>query len=134
MLPGSHIVPEPRLSLGRGNLGGRAVFERTLRNIRDIRSITGPSVPIKALGGIFTADDAFQALAAGATSVELLTGLVYEGVKVARRINAGLLRLLDERGIASVEALIGSGTTDVAEGSRPNVTTSVSESANRRSA
>jgi dihydroorotate dehydrogenase (fumarate)/dihydroorotate dehydrogenase len=134
MLPGSHIVQEPRLSLGRGNLGGRAVFERTLRNIHDVRSISGPSVPIKALGGIFTADDAFRAIAAGATTVELLTGLVYEGVAVARRINAGLLRLLDERGIASVEALIGSGAGDAVQTARTDLTTSAPQSADRRSA
>jgi dihydroorotate dehydrogenase (fumarate)/dihydroorotate dehydrogenase len=111
MLPGSHIVPEPRLSLGRGNLGGRAVFERTLQNIRDVRSVTGPTTAIKALGGIFSAEDAYRAMAAGASSVELLTGLVYEGVAVARRINAGLLRLMDARGISDVRALIGSETS-----------------------
>jgi dihydroorotate dehydrogenase len=112
MLPGSHIVAEPRLSLGRGNLGGRAVFERTLQNIRDVRAVAGSTVPIKALGGIFDAEDAYRALAAGATSVELLTGLVYEGWTVARRINEGLLRLMDERGIPDVPALIGSAAAD----------------------
>jgi dihydroorotate dehydrogenase len=107
MLPGSHIVAEPRLSLGRGNLGGRAVFARTLQNIRDVRAVAGPTVQIKALGGIFDAEDAWRAIAAGATSVELLTGLVYEGFDVARQINTGLLRLLEERGVSSVRALIG---------------------------
>lgn len=107
MLPGSHIVAEPRLSLGRGNLSGRAVFERTLQNIRDVRAITGSRAAIKALGGIFSAEDAYRAIAAGATSVELLTGLVYEGWTIARQINSGLLRLMDERGIPNVRALIG---------------------------
>jgi dihydroorotate dehydrogenase len=134
MLPGSHIVPEPRLSLGRGNLGGRAVFERTLQNIREVRSVAGPSVPIKALGGIFTADDAYRAIAAGASSVELLTGLVYEGVAVAHRINAGLLRLMTERGVPNVSALIGSDQPGSVQGGRPADTVSASLSADRRSA
>jgi dihydroorotate dehydrogenase len=111
MLPGSHIAAEPRLSLGRGNLGGRAVFERTLQNIRDVRAVAGPNVQIKALGGIFDAEDAWRAIAAGASSVELLTGLVYEGWAVAHRINSGLLRLLDASGLPDLRALIGSERT-----------------------
>jgi dihydroorotate dehydrogenase len=60
---------------------------------------------------VFDAEDTWRAIAAGASSVELLTGLVYEGWAVAHRINAGLLRLLDERGVPDVRALIGSETS-----------------------
>jgi len=113
MLPGSHIVAEPRLSLGRGNLGGRAVFGKTIQNIHDVREVTGGRVPIKALGGIFSAEDAYEAIAAGASSVELLTGLIYEGWTVARRINQGLLRLMDQRGVENVRALVGGAAAPV---------------------
>ena len=61
MLPGSRIEPEPKLSLGRGNLGGRDVYPGTIQNIRDVRAITGERTQIKALGGIFTAEDAYHA-------------------------------------------------------------------------
>jgi dihydroorotate dehydrogenase len=121
MLPGSHIVAEPRLSLGRGNLGGRAVFPRTIENIRDVHAVTRGRIAIKALGGIFTPEDAFTALAAGASSVELLTGLVYEGWAVAKRINTGLLRLLELQGIPSVRELVGSGADPLAASASPAV-------------
>jgi dihydroorotate dehydrogenase len=106
-LPGAHIAPEPGLSLGRGNLSGRAVFGRTLQNVTDVYGATRGRLAIKALGGVFTAQDAFDAIAAGASSVELLTGLVYEGWSVAQRINAGLLELMGARSIPNVEALRG---------------------------
>jgi dihydroorotate dehydrogenase len=109
LLPGSHIVAEPRLSLGRGNLGGRRVLPKTLDNVRADAEVARGRIGIKALGGISRGEDAFEALAAGASAVELLTGLVYEGWQVANRINDRLLRLMDAAGIADVEALVGSG-------------------------
>jgi dihydroorotate dehydrogenase len=108
MLPGARIAAEPRLSLGRGNLGGRDAFPSTLENIRDVHAITRGRTQIKALGGIFSAEDAYDAIAAGASAVELLTGLIYEGWAIASRINRGLLRLMDQRGVADVRALVGS--------------------------
>ncbi|MBI4494982.1 MAG: dihydroorotate dehydrogenase 2 [Chloroflexi bacterium] len=100
--------PQPRLSVGRGTVTGRPLFARTLQAIRDLREVTKGKAAIRARGGIFSGADAFQAIAAGATTVELLTALVYEGWGVARRINAELLALLDQEGIPSLEALRGS--------------------------
>jgi dihydroorotate dehydrogenase len=114
-LPGSMTVPEPRLSQGKGNLTGRLVLGNTLRNIRDVYRATDGSVAIKALGGISTAADAFEAIAAGANTIELLTGLVYEGWSVAANINRGLLRLLDRAGVPDVAQLRGVKLDEPAE-------------------
>ena len=113
-LPGSRIEVEPRLSNGRGNLSGRAVLAGTIQNVRDVYAATGGRVPIKALGGIFTGQDAFDAVAAGASCVELLTGLVYEGWSVAQRINAELLELLTKASIPDIRALRGRAPTPAA--------------------
>jgi dihydroorotate dehydrogenase len=110
-LPGSHIVPEPRLAQGRGNLSGKAVFGKTLQNVQDVYQATGGRLAIKALGGVFTARDAFEAIAAGASAVELLTGLVYQGWTIAQKINTGLLELMSSHGIANVVELRGRSTT-----------------------
>jgi dihydroorotate dehydrogenase (fumarate)/dihydroorotate dehydrogenase len=106
-LPGSQVRPEPKLSLGRGAMGGRPVRPYTMEYLHDVYAITGNRLAVKALGGIFTAEDAWEAIAAGASSVELLTAFVYRGPAVAREINTGLLRLLDERGVTSIRALRG---------------------------
>jgi len=100
-------VKENRLSVGYGTLTGRPLFQQTLKVIRDVYELTRGQCAIKATGGIFTAEDAFEAIAAGATSVEILTGFLYEGWGIAKSINRGLLNLMDESNIDNVQALRG---------------------------
>lgn len=60
-----------------------------------------------ASGGISTAEDAYAKIRAGASLVGLLTALVYEGPGIVRRINRGLIRLLQRDGIASLAEAVG---------------------------
>jgi dihydroorotate dehydrogenase len=105
------LVKEKRLSVGQGTLTGRPAFQKMLKIVRDLFETTKGNCCIKAAGGIFSAKDAFDAIAAGATTVEMVTGFGYEGWRIARNINEGLLRLLDERGIEDVSALRGLNTS-----------------------
>jgi dihydroorotate dehydrogenase (fumarate)/dihydroorotate dehydrogenase len=100
-------VDEPRLAVGCGGLSGRPLFPEMLRVVGDVYRATQGRLPIKARGGIFTPEDAFTAIAAGATTVEVYSGFIYEGWTIARTINRGLLGLLDRHGIADVGALRG---------------------------
>jgi len=108
-IPGSLVVEEPRLSAKIGNLSGRAIYQKTLANIRDIYQETKGKIVIKARGGIHNSMDAFEAFRAGASTVELHTGLIYEGPSVARNICRGLLKLMDLWGFKSISEVIGSG-------------------------
>ena len=103
-------VKENRLSVGYGTLTGRPLFQQTLKVIRDVYELTRDQCAIKATGGVFTAEDAFEAIAAGATSVEILTGFLYEGWSIAKSINRGLLNLMDEYKIKNLSTLCGSKT------------------------
>ncbi|MBI4493129.1 MAG: dihydroorotate dehydrogenase 2 [Chloroflexi bacterium] len=107
-IPGTWNLPEPRLSIGRGHISGRMAFPRTLEIVRELAEVTRGRAAIKALGGIASGEDAFQAIAAGATLVELLSAFVYEGWTVVRRINQELAALMAARGFPSVAALRGS--------------------------
>lgn len=107
-ISGTFTRSEPRLSTGRGNVSGGPTRQRALDFVRDLYSITGRRAGIKALGGISSAPDAFNAIAAGASTTELLTGLIYRGPGVARQISRGLLRLMEQHGVESVEGLRGS--------------------------
>ena len=78
---------DPRLAVGAGGLSGRPILEDTLRMVADVSDALARTVPINACGGIFTGDDALRALDAGATTVQLLTGLIYRGPGIAKRIN-----------------------------------------------
>jgi dihydroorotate dehydrogenase len=59
------------------------------------------------VGGVSDAAGAYAKIRAGASLVQLYTGLVYEGPTLARDINDGLLDLLDRDGFDSVEDAVG---------------------------
>lgn len=91
-----------------GGLSGLPLRDRATDIVRYIFRSTQGSVPIVGAGGIFTAEDAFGKLMAGASLVQIYTGFIYEGPMVARRINRGLVRLLEQHGLDSVREVTGS--------------------------
>ena len=103
--PNTTPVTNPMLATGKGGLSGRAVFEDTLRIVREVRSEAGRGMAINASGGISSAEDTYRALEAGADTVQMFTALVYEGPGVVAAINRGLLRLLEESGVPTVAHL-----------------------------
>lgn len=102
-------MQEKRLSMGVGTLTGRPMIHQLLGVIRDIYALTGKGCAIKGSGGISTSRDAFEAIGAGASSVEVLTGFVYQGWNIAREINLGLLCMMEDHGVRNVEELRGRG-------------------------
>ncbi len=91
-------VAEPRLAAGAGGLSGRALSADTPRIVEEVRRATGGTLPIHACGGIFTPEDALACLDAGASTLQLYTGLVFEGPRVVERILRGVLGGLEARG------------------------------------
>jgi dihydroorotate dehydrogenase len=84
-------VEEPRLAAGRGGLSGGPLTELTPRIVAEVAAATGRSVPIVACGGIFTPGDVRSCLEAGATAVQLYTGLIYRGPRIVGDLTRGLL-------------------------------------------
>jgi len=109
-VPGSYARKDSRSPIGTFRISGPPIKERALAFVRDMYGLVGNRMAIKALGGISTGQDAFNAIAAGATCVELFTGAIYEGPMVARRINRELSELLERHDLASVAELRGTGT------------------------
>ncbi|GAB6860935.1 quinone-dependent dihydroorotate dehydrogenase [Haloplanus litoreus] len=89
----------------RGGLSGKPIEERATGTITFIAERT--DVPVVGVGGITDAAGAYRKIRAGASVVQLYTGLVYEGPSLARDINRGLLDLLERDGFDSVEAAVG---------------------------
>ena len=100
-------VQDARLGVGSGGLSGKPVFGHTLRMVKETRDRVGEATHINACGGIFTAWDAWQALMAGADTVQLFTGLVYRGPGVARDISVGLDRMVQLQGLRSIRSVRG---------------------------
>jgi len=89
----------------QGGLSGKPVEERATRMVRFVAERV--DVPVVGVGGVATAEDAYEKVRAGASVVQLYTALVYEGPSVARDINRGLLDLLERDGFDSVEEAVG---------------------------
>jgi dihydroorotate dehydrogenase len=89
----SNTVPveDPRLATGRGGLSGGSLTALTPRIVEEVAAATGRAVPIVACGGIFTDADAAACLDAGATAVQVYTGLVYRGPGIVGDLARGLL-------------------------------------------
>ena len=64
-------------------------------------------MPLIAAGGIASAADAYARIRAGASLVQLYSALVYEGPGLARRINKGLIKLLERDGFATIAEAVG---------------------------
>ncbi len=91
----------------QGGLSGRPLRKRSTEFIRHIRKATDGKLPIIGVGGIFTAEDAYEKIRAGASLVQVYTGFIYEGPTMVRRINEGLMRLLRRDGIKNVSGAVG---------------------------
>ena len=93
---------EPRLAVGSGGLSGKLVFPDMLRMVADVRAQVGDGVAINATGGVFSGEDAWAAIQAGASTVQVLTGLIYVGPWIAGRIGRELLRIMGREDVASL--------------------------------
>jgi dihydroorotate dehydrogenase len=94
-------------SAGEGGLSGAPLRQRSNDVIRTIYRLTHGALPIIGVGGVFTAEDAWDKICAGASLIQLYTGFIYEGPGVARRINEGLRRLLSKEGFVSLDEAVG---------------------------
>ena len=90
-----------------GGLSGVPLRARATECIRHIRRQTMGRLPIVGVGGIFTAEDAYEKIRAGACLVEVWTGMIFEGPSITGNINRGLLRLLAHDGFGSMADAVG---------------------------
>lgn len=70
----------------QGGLSGRPLFDLSTQKLRDFKSALGDKMPLIGVGGISSGDDAVKKLEAGATAIQLYTGLVFQGMGLLREI------------------------------------------------
>jgi dihydroorotate dehydrogenase len=90
-----------------GGLSGRPITAVATKFIAHIYQTTRGRLPVIGVGGVFTAHDAYDKIKAGASAVQIYTGWVYEGPGAVKRINRGLLRLMERDGLRSVSEAVG---------------------------
>lgn len=93
---------------GRGGLSGLPTKDLSNELISKTHDYCGQKLVIIGVGGIFSADDAYEKIKRGASLVQLITGLIYEGPQIVGEINRGLVKLLQRDGYDSISQAIGS--------------------------
>jgi dihydroorotate dehydrogenase len=94
-------------AFGNGGLSGSPLRNRSTEVIAELYRLTKGNLPIIGVGGIFTAEDAWEKIRAGASLLQLYTGFVYQGWGVARDINNDLKRIMDKEGVKHLDQAVG---------------------------
>ena len=94
--------------IGAGGVSGMPLRNRSTEVISTIYRHSKGKLPIIGVGGIFTAEDAFEKIAAGASLLQAYTGFIYSGPSFAGSINRGLAEILKERKFSSLNEAVGS--------------------------
>lgn len=94
--------------IGAGGLSGKPIETRSNEVIQKIYKYSKGKLPIIGVGGVFTAEDAFEKIASGACLVQAYTGFVYQGFTFARDVNFGLAKILEEKGFENLDEAVGS--------------------------
>ncbi|MEH2116839.1 quinone-dependent dihydroorotate dehydrogenase [Nostoc sp.] len=90
-----------------GGISGEPLRDRSTEVIRFIWQQTQGQIPIIGVGGIFSPEDAWEKITAGASLIQVYTGWIYEGPLMVRRILTGLLVLLEQSGLNSINEAVG---------------------------
>jgi dihydroorotate dehydrogenase len=91
-----------------GGISGQPLKARSTEVIRLVYQATSGNLPIIGVGGIFTADDAWEKITAGASLVQIYTGWIYQGPLIVRQILEGIVQKMKEVGFRQISQAIGS--------------------------
>jgi dihydroorotate dehydrogenase len=97
-----------RIYAQAGGLSGKPLRARSTGIIRHIFKQTNGKLPIIGVGGIFSTDDAWEKITAGASLLQIYTGLVFEGPGLTKKIVAGLRKKLEMVGMKNLREAVGS--------------------------
>ncbi|OYW47115.1 MAG: dihydroorotate dehydrogenase (quinone) [Sphingomonadales bacterium 32-68-7] len=111
LMVGNTTISRPPLASDHaaetGGLSGAPLRPLALQRLRDFRAATGGAIPLVGVGGIASAEDAWQRIRAGASLVQLYSAMVYEGPGIAARIVRGMEVLMQRDGFSSVAEAVG---------------------------
>jgi len=108
---GGRILPQTGRTLAEepGGLSGAPLRQRAVQVLRRLRAAAGPALPLIGVGGIDSAESAWERITAGASLIQVCTGWIYEGPALVPTILDGLRSQLDRHGFSTLRAAVGSG-------------------------
>ena len=90
-----------------GGISGKLVQDKSNKVIKYLYKRAAGRLQIIGVGGVFSAQDAYDKIKAGASAVQLITGFIYGGPTTIRNINKGLIDLLKQDGYANISEAVG---------------------------
>ncbi|MEK7651751.1 MAG: quinone-dependent dihydroorotate dehydrogenase [Patescibacteria group bacterium] len=93
-----------------GGMSGKVVQDLSDNLISYIYKKCGREFVLVGCGGIFTAEDAYRKIKKGATLLQMITGMIFEGPQIIGEINEGLVELLKKDGYNNISEAVGSET------------------------
>lgn len=101
------LVKDELAKIGKGNFSGKPTWVKSNEMIRKTYKKYGKKLVIIGSGGVFSAEDAYTKIKLGASLVQMITGMIYEGPQVVGQINRGLVELLKKDGYKNISEAIG---------------------------
>lgn len=99
----------PRLRNEAGGLSGGPLFEAATRVLREVYRVSGGRLPLIGVGGIVEGAQGYEKILAGASLVQLYTGLIYAGTRLVSDINRSILAGLERDGFSHLTDAVGEG-------------------------
>jgi dihydroorotate dehydrogenase len=90
-----------------GGLSGRPLFDISTRTLSDFYKMTGGRIPLIGVGGVSDAETAFAKIKAGASLIQLYSGLVFSGPALVTKVCKGLSKKLEELKLNNIKDAVG---------------------------
>lgn len=103
----TRIAEDPSDVPDRGGMSGKIVQKLSDDLLAHVYKTAGNRFVLMGCGGVFTAEDAYKKIRLGASLVQMITGMIFEGPQVVSEINRGLVALLARDGYTNISQAIG---------------------------
>ena len=97
----------PTDTLEKGGLSGKPIFDISTKQLRMAYKYTNGKIPLIGVGGVDSAEKAYEKIKNGASLIQLYTGLVYNGPNLIKDINEDLSSLIERDGYSNISEAVG---------------------------
>ena len=98
------LLPNPK---EKGGLSGKVLAQKSKEILKEIAKVYAKKTTIISVGGIATPQDVFERITLGANLVQIYTSLIFEGPMLIKKLNEGLVQILEDHHFVNIQDAIG---------------------------